>query len=378
VRILIVVNSLQQGGAERAAVRLAEAFSDDLNEVTLATWSGNRDFYSLSARINRVTLCNFFNFFGFQIRFLRYPISLLGRLISLIRMRKELLSQRPDVVICFEALIGSVTALALVGSKVPLVVSERVNPDPAVYKPHWIAQLLRPKIYSSQAVCSVQTVGFQNWVQNNWKIESTLTPNHIPQSWISNFSSTKIKQKKIISIGRIEPQKGFDNLLDAWNRLGEARSGWTLEIIGSQDNSEYLARLLRDNPQNVQFSLPTLEVVDLLDSATIFVSSSRFEGFPNVVLEALARGVPTIASFSTDIIEKLNGSKALIGYDSEDVEALVTNLRSLMASPETLEKLAIQSLITAKNYTWEVIGPSWYQAINRAIEQKNRKSVELQ
>lgn len=373
MRIVIVVNSLQQGGAERAAVRLAESFFADGHDVIVATWNLDRDFYTLHHEVMRINIGNFFHHKGFGLPFVGPKFARVGKFFNTIKFRQQIKKLKPDVVICLEALVGSIMAISLTMSKIPVIVSERVNPDPKVYSPHVIARLARPFIYRRLASCSVQTEGFAKWVLENWKVASVVTPNHIPDSWIAERKPPSYQKKKILSIGRIEPQKGFDILLSAWNKLGATKDGWSLEIIGSQNNPDYLDHLLSRSHENVLFSLPTHEVSELLDESTIFVSSSRFEGFPNVVLEALARGVPTIAGFSTDIVKDWDESGALIGYEPEDSEVLANHLRDLMNSPETLERLGIQGLNQAKNYTWDVVGRSWYIAIDQAIMQKKSK-----
>jgi glycosyltransferase involved in cell wall biosynthesis len=370
MRIVVVVNSLQQGGAERAAIRLAEAFVYDGHEVIISTWSNKRDFYSLSQGTPRVNLGDFFDYKQLLLPIFGTRFNRISLMLNAWRYRRQILSLKPDVVICFEALVGSITAVSLACSRAPLIISERVNPDPDVYLPHRIAQIVRPKIYKREAICSVQTQGFSDWVLMNWKVPAAVTPNHIPDSWIGTPKSFTDQKRKIVSIGRVEPQKGFDILLKAWNRLGPAKDGWSLEIIGSQNNPEYLHDLKSKTHENVVFSPPTHEISAILDDSTILVSSSRFEGFPNVVLEALARGVPTIASFSTDIVNDWDEFGALLGYDPEDAEALAEHLRTLMNSPELLEKFSVQGLNVAKNYTWEAVGCSWYQAIDQAINQK--------
>ena len=371
MQITIVVNSLQQGGAERAAVRLAESFVNDGHKVTIATWDNDRDFYTLDERITRINLGNFFHHKGFRLPIIGYRFGGLGKFFNLIKFRKQIQELKPDVVIAMEALVGSIMAISLAMSRIPVIVSERVNPDPYVYKPHVIARLLRPFIYKRLATCSVQTEGFANWVLENWKVSATVTPNLIPTSWITNSKSFDLNNMKIVSIGRVEPQKGFDILLSAWERLDLAKNDWRLEIIGSQNNSNYLSELLSLGDEKVCFSVPTHQVSELLDSSTIFISSSRFEGFPNVVLEALSRGVPTIAAISSDVVKIWAKAGALIAYEPEDVETLEKIMISLMGSPERREMLSKQAIAVAKNYTWEKVGQSWYWAIDQSIKQKS-------
>jgi glycosyltransferase involved in cell wall biosynthesis len=374
MKILIVINSLQQGGAERASIRLAESFLIDKHEIVIATWNSNRDFYKLDSNIKRINLGNFFHHSGFFVPLFGHRFNRIGQLFNLRKYRKEIIRVQPDVVICFEALVGSITAISLLGTKFPIVVSERVNPNPDVYKPHQIAQKLRPYIYRRIATCSVQTQGFANWVHSHWSITPVVTPNHIPNDWIFKRVIIENEVKRIVSIGRVEPQKGFDTLLNAWSRLESITTGKTLEIFGSQNNAEYLEFLVEKAPRNVHFHLAQEDVKAVLDESSVFVSSSRFEGFPNVVLEALARGVPTIASFSSDIINTLDNVNALLGYEPEDEDKLTAHLRRVIENTSTRKQLSMAANEAISHYTWEEVGKNWYLAIEKAKEQKLKRN----
>jgi len=373
MKILIIVNSLQQGGAERASIRLAESFLADKHEIVIATWNSNRDFYDLDSNIKRINIGNFFNHSGFHLPVVGQRFSRIGQALNLRHYRKEIIKVKPDVVICFEALIGSITAVSLLGTKTPLVISERVNPNPVVYRPHRIAQVLRPLVYRRAAICSVQTHGFAKWVQANWKITPMVTPNHIPNEWILNRVNTENEVTKVTSIGRVDPQKGFETLLNAWSRLGDLTEGRTLEIFGRQDNLQYLEFLKEKALKNVVFHDAQKEIKEIFDTSSVFVSSSRFEGFPNVVLEALARGVPTIASYSSDIINTLDTMNALLGYDPEDEEKLVCHLRTIIEDSSTRSCLSNAAHEAISGFTWETVGRSWYLAIEKAKEQKLKR-----
>ena len=373
MKILIIVNSLQQGGAERAATRVAESMLSDGHQIVVGTWNATRDLYKLNSKIKRINLGNFFIHSGFYVPFTSYRFNRIGQLLNLRKYRKEITSVEPDVVICFEALVGSITAISLLGKKMPLLISERVNPNPAVYKPHQIAQTLRPLIYKRIATCSVQTQGFASWTQTHWKITSVVTPNHIPNDWLFKRVTSDNEVTQVVSIGRVEPQKGFDILLKSWTQLGSITSGKTLEIFGSQNNSEYLEYLKKKAPSNVHFHDAQQDVKAILDESSVFVSSSRFEGFPNVVLEAIARGVPTIASFSSDIINTLDDANAVLGYEPEDEHKLTSNLQRIIEDSCTRKQLSINANKAISDYTWEEVGINWYVAIERAKEQKLKR-----
>jgi glycosyltransferase involved in cell wall biosynthesis len=371
MKILIVVNSLQQGGAERASIRLAESFLTDNHEIVVATWNSNRDFYKLDPNIKRIDIGNFFHYSGLSIPLLGERFKRIGQLFNLRHYRKEIKKVNPDVVICFEALVGSITAVSLLGTKLPVIVSERINPDPMVYEPHQFAKLLRPFIYKRLAICSIQTQGFARWVQANWRIIPVVTPNHVPNDWILNRVNTKSEVTKVISIGRIDPQKGFETLLNAWSRLGNMTEGKTLEIFGRQDDLRYLELLRSKALGNVVFHDAQENIIEILDKSSVFVSSSRFEGFPNVVLEAIARGVPTIASYSSDIVNTLANQKALLGYEPTDEDTLLLHLLKVIGDSSVRNQLSSAAFKAVTSYTWASVGSSWYLAIEKAKEQKN-------
>ena len=373
MKILIVVNSLQQGGAERAAIRVAESMLGDGHYIVIATWNNSRDFYKLDSNIERINLGEFFHHAGFLVPRLGRRFSNIGKYFNLIQHRSEIKKIKPDVVVCFEALVGSITAISLLGTKFPVVISERVNPNPAVYKPHQIAKKLRPFIYKRIATCSVQTQGFANWVHSNWNITAVVTPNHIPNDWIIKRVTIENEVTRIVSIGRVEPQKGFDTLLNSWSRLGSITTGKSLEIFGSQNNPEYLEFLMKKAPSNVHFHDAQEDIKAVLDDSSVFVSSSRFEGFPNVVLEALARGVPTIASFSSDIINTLDNVNALLGYEPEDEDKLTAHLRRIIEDSSTRIQLSMAANEAISHYTWKEVGNHWYLAIEKAKEQKLKR-----
>jgi glycosyltransferase involved in cell wall biosynthesis len=339
----------------------------------VATWNSNRDFYKLNSSIKRINLGNFFHHSGFFVPLLGHQFNRIGQLLNLRQYRKEIIRVQPDVVICFEALVGSITAISLLGTNFPIVVSERVNPNPEVYKPHQIAHKLRPYIYRRIATCSVQTQGFADWVHRYWKITAVVTPNHIPNDWIFKRGTSENEVTQIVSIGRVEPQKGFDTLLNSWSRLGSITTGKSLEIFGSQNNPEYLQFLMGKAPNNVHFHDAQEDIKTVLDESSVFVSSSRFEGFPNVVLEALARGVPTIASFSSDIINTLSDVNALLGYEPEDEDKLTAHLRRIIEDSSTRKQLSIAANEAISHYTWEEVRSHWYLAIEIAKKQKLKR-----
>ncbi len=113
------------------------------------------------------------------------------------------------------------------------------------------------------------------------------------EDYVENFY-----RKKIISIGRLEPQKGYDVLIKAFHLFLKDQPGWSLTILGEgkeRPNLEHLCKTLKvaDKvalPGNVK------EPHKILQEASMFILSSRFEGLPNVLLEAMSIGLPVVAT----------------------------------------------------------------------------------
>ena len=109
--------------------------------------------------------------------------------------------------------------------------------------------------------------------------------------------NSNCKNKKIISVGRLEYQKGFDILIDVWKKVDEKHSDWVLEIYGEgslrkelQDKIDSLnltdSLILKGSEKNIQSKY--------LESS-IYMMSSRYEGMPMVLLEAMSCGLPLVS-----------------------------------------------------------------------------------
>ncbi len=127
---------------------------------------------------------------------------------------------------------------------------------------------------------------------NNDKVK--VIPNPLP------FSPTEIsnlKNKKIISIGRLEHQKGYDILIDVWDMISKKYPNWILEIYGEGTEREKLQNKINKLGLENSFLLKGVEknIQSKYLESSIYVMSSRFEGFGMVLIEAMSCGVPVIS-----------------------------------------------------------------------------------
>ncbi|MET9241239.1 glycosyltransferase [Nonomuraea sp. NPDC003709] len=177
-----------------------------------------------------------------------------------------------------------------------------------------------------------------------------------------------LNAKTVIAIGRLTKVKGFDLLLRAWQRVSATHPGWTLRIVGSGPERARLLKLAGDLGLacSVELPGPSRDVGAELDDASIFVLSSRREGFPMTILEALSKGVPVVA------FDCPHGPGEIIthGHDGllvppRDIAALATAIGRLIDDETERHMMGTAALTTANRYDPDVIGRRWTALLER-------------
>jgi len=174
-----------------------------------------------------------------------------------------------------------------------------------------------------------------------------------------------------LAIGRLVPQKGFDLLIEAVALVGpDVLDSWQVEILGEGPCREELQQLLvsRGLSDRVHLVGQVRDVVERLSRASLFVLSSRFEGFPNALTEAMAAGV---ASISFDCP---TGPRELItpGVDGVlvppgDVVALSKALTELMTSPDKRRRIGEAARVSMSKYAPNHVGDQWDGLIDEVV-----------
>ena len=174
--------------------------------------------------------------------------------------------------------------------------------------------------------------------------------------------------RKLIAAGRLEPQKGFDLLLEAFALVATEHPEWSLDIFGKGTQRDLLeqsiARLGLAGRARVKG--PTDRLGERMRDASVFVLSSRFEGFPIVLLEALAAGL-AVVSFDcptgpSDILD--DGTNGIL-VRPEDVSALAASLVRVMDDEPLRQRLAAAGPASVLPYSIESVGGRWDELFAR-------------
>ena len=342
MHLALVINSLGIGGAERVLVRLAHIWADRGYQISFITFFQENNFcYQLNTKDNnKINIINLgepkplpnTNFFI-------YFCKMIKRVYVLSKLFKKL---QPDLIVSFLVGVNIIVLLANIWSKIPIIVSERIDPNkhviPMFYKK------LRLFTYKFAMAIVVQTKKIAEYFPVAWQEKIFIIPN-----WVKEPAIKKSKKnqtiRNIISVGRLHEQKDHQTLIKAFAQLSDNYPELTLTIYGEGVLRDFLTQLIYSlNLQNRIF-LPgiAMDVEKVLISADLFVFPSVYEGFSNALCEAMSCGLPVIASKcsgNVDIVE--DGVNGLL-FNSSDIEALVSSMRRLLDDPVYSNKLAINA-----------------------------------
>ena len=341
------------------------------NSVTLITLdSKDSDFYYLHPDINRIAL----NVMGDSANHWQAIINSGYRIKVL---RREIKKANPDIVISFLDKMNVLTLLATFGLHVKVIVSERI--DPAYYSVGRVWNRLRIMTYPFAHAIVTMTPTAGDWVVKNVRCRQLFViPNPVVLPGGENKSGPSMAEivgrggkKTVVAMGRLHPQKGFDLLIRAFSKTGSVNSNWNLVIIGEGKERNALEQLAISQgvSDNVFFSGRIHEPFQLLKQADLFVFSSRFEGFGNALVEAMACGLPVI-SFDCP-----SGPNCIIRNEvdgllvpPEDVQALTVAMNRMMTNEAERRRIASRAPEVLERFGLDEIMSMWESVIQGALE----------
>ena len=194
----------------------------------------------------------------------------------------------------------------------------------------------------------------------NWNLDNIhVIPNALP---FVPDSTSKRTAKRAISVGRLNVQKGYDQLLMAWRKVAEVHPDWELDIYGSGEERDHLMQMVRDNSLE-----PYCHIHDAVSNiqekyleSSFYVLSSLYEGFGIVLIEAMACGLPCVSYACpcgpSDIIT--DGEDGLL-VPSGDVDRLADSICRIISDREMRETMGQKAVSSVKRYSQEVVMNAW-------------------
>lgn len=361
MKLLFIISSLQCGGAERVCVTLCNYWADRGWEITLATFDDGSEapFFPLSPRVRHVTL-------GLQRRSTGLLHSVVNNLRRVPRLRRFVVAERPDRILSFIDGTNVLALIAAAGTGIPVVVGERVDPAHHEIPLPW--KILRRVVYRRAFAIAVQTRSTAAFFPASWRRRIAVIPNPVPELAPRSAGGPNPAgaRRSIVGMGRLERQKGFDLLIRAFESIATMRPEWDLKIFGEGSERDRLTASISRSGLSGRIALPGREpdALAALRRADLFVLSSRYEGFPNALCEAMACGLPVISfdcpSGPADIVHDGVDGRLV---PAEDVGALAAAMTELTGNPELRGALSTAATAVAERFSVERVAALWERVL---------------
>ena len=342
---------------------LASRLAQRGHQVSLLTFQGGEDQYAVADAVQRLRLPSTHG----------TGIPVLGRVQGLRRrwqtLADQLIASQPDVVLsfCDRNNVDVLIALGAATSqqtKLPVVVCERS--DPSQQSAGRWRQVARRRLYSKAAAVVALTQTSANHLLP-FGGNVVVIPSAVEEPTSFSDRDLACQQHSIVAAGRLEPEKGFDRLIKAFAMGLQASPAWKLIIHGQGSQLESLQDLAKQLGISERVTFPgwTSPLAPAIAEATVFCLSSRYEGFPSVVMEAMSMGVPTLS------VDCESGPREIIthGVDGWLVEpteeALAAGLKQLVENEAERERLGREGKKITQRFGW----PAMVDQYERLLEE---------
>lgn len=367
MNIVFVIPSLNGGGAERVITLLSKKFTDHGNTVHIITTSYTKKLsYDLDKRVTRHNLCCNKN------------IGVIKKITKIRAIFKEI---KPDIAISFMPNSDFLVLMSTFGKKTIRICSERNSPKD--YPTNIYLRALRLLCFRFANAIVFQTEGAKKYFGKKIKNKGVVINNPIFIGKQNYSGSINEKQNRIIAVGRLYEQKNFELLIDSFHLYIEKGGSLFLNIYGdgpllSSLNKRIEQYKLKDKITIYPFSK---NIWSEIYNSRIFCLTSKFEGIPNVLLEAESIGIPVV---SVDC--RPGGAKLLVEnnyngilVDNFNPNAFADALMTVTSKIDFFTKNALEYTRTInEKFSLEIIASQWLELFKDLTNDKEKREKYVQ
>ena len=381
MRLALVIPSLYCGGAERAVSTLANYWTDhgwEVHLITLEHASSDAPFFPLAPQVTLHHLGLFLKNMSSRggaadegpppYR----PCTLISSLKTITKvpralasLRKTLTSIAPDAIISSITGCNILTILSNLKTGIPILACEHSHPT--LYRAGFLRTLLRPVVYPYAAKIVVLSEAQREALPRLLHQKTVVIPNPLPQTDQALLAAQR--GKTITAIGRLEPVKGMDLLIEAFGLIAARFPSWKLEIWGAGSQYSALAEQSERLQLGAQCRLcgPTNDSAGVLVRSAFAVVPSHVEGFGLTAAEALSLGTPVVCfDCPGGISGVVTDRKTGLVVKSGDVAALAEAMRTLIEDDALRLEFARQAPKGVAGFALPAVAERW-NAVLRGV-----------
>ena len=286
-KIAFYIGSLNKGGAERVFVNLAEYFLSQGYQVIMVTQYKKKDEYTLDNNIKRI------------ISDITPQETTKSRIINFYRRMHKLrgiwVDEKPDLVLTCVGKNNFMTVVTTMFTKTKAVVS--VVGEAKEEYPNLLMKALAELLFPCAAGVILQTERSKSFFSRRVRKKAVVLPNSLNPLFIRQRFEGE-REKRIVSVGRLDANKNHEMIIRAFAKILEKHPEYTLTIYGEGELREYLQKLILVLKLEEKVFLPGIipDVAEKIEKASLFLLTSYSEGVSNALIEALALGLPVIAT----------------------------------------------------------------------------------
>lgn len=364
-KIVFHLNCLEQGGAERVVTNLSAQFAKEGYEVLVATESQAENEFVLHEKVRRIHV-------GLNPE--DENCSRMGKYKKRItNLREMLLKEKPDLLIAFAHKANYRALMATLHLDIPVLISVRT--DPVGHYDAWSDKFLIPWLYPKMAGCVFQTEGQRAFFAPNIQKKSRIILNPINEKYIGREPVTQ-RTKVIAHVGRLVDFKNQPMLIRGFARVHEKYPEYKLEIYGGDSfdgTREILESCIADCKvaDSVTLMGASDDLARATENAAFFAFTSDWEGLPNALMEAMALGLPCVATDCpcggphTIMVDGENGKLIPI----KNQEALEQAMIWMIEHPDEAEELGRNARKLGDTASGQAIFLQWKDYIEQIIRE---------
>ncbi len=358
-KILFYIGSMARGGAERVVVNLSEYLKGLGYQVVIATKEEAQTEYPVPEGVRRIPA----DISGKEITGSRI-VNFCRRVGKLRSIWKK---EKPDLIVSFIKKNNLMAIASSRGLGIPVlvtIVSASFREYPGIFK--FLANLLFPMADGVIA----QTSEERDYFRKSVRKKTVILPNSMHPDFIGPVYAGK-REDFVVAVGRVDENKNHSMLVEAFARIADKYPSVNVIIYGDGDGRQKVETAIREKGMEERIFLAgyQTDVKTKIEKARIFVLTSRVEGIPNAIMEAMALGlVPVSTDFGGGGAKQLieDGKNGFI-IPVDDTDALTEKLDLLLSDKKLEERLRNQAVKLQERLHPDVVNRQWREYFERFL-----------